>query len=158
MPDSVRLRDAEELDPVAEFVGRLDVGRRDRRDALDIDRVRVDLGAEGNRRQQRQLVGGVVAVDVEGRVGLGVAQPLGCGEALGERQALVLHAGQDVVAGAVEDAVDAADRVAGEGLAQRLDDRDAAGRRGLEIEADARLSPPGGRARRRARREAPCWR
>ena len=79
--------DAEQLDAVAELVGRLDVGRRDRRDALDIDRVGVDLGAEGDGGQQRELVGGVVAADVEGRIGLGVAEPLGRGEALGEGEA-----------------------------------------------------------------------
>ena len=51
---------------------------------------------------------GVVAVDVEGRIGLGIAEPLRLGEAGVEGQALLLHAGQDVVAGAVEDAEDAA--------------------------------------------------
>ena len=79
--------DAEQLDAVAELVGRLDVGRRDRRDALDIDRLGVDLGAEGDRRQQRELVGGVEAVDVEGRIGLGIAEPLRLREALVEGQA-----------------------------------------------------------------------
>ena len=46
-------------------------------------------------------------LDVEGRVGLGVAEPLGVGEAPREVQALQLHPREDVVAGAVEDAVDA---------------------------------------------------
>ena len=84
-------------------------------------------------------MGGVEAVDVEGRVGLGIAEPLGLLETLGERQPLLLHAGEDVVAGAVEDAVDARDGVAGEPLAQGLDDRDRAAHRGLEIERDAVL-------------------
>ena len=79
--------DAEQLDAVAELVGRLDVGLRDRRDALDIDRVGIDLGAEGDRGQERELVRGVVALDVEGRVGLGIAEPLGVGEAVGEGEA-----------------------------------------------------------------------
>src|SRR3546814_11162778 len=39
------------------------------------------------------------------------------------------HAGQDVVAGAVEDAVDAVDAVGGEAPAQALDDGTAAGHR-----------------------------
>ena len=50
---------------------------------------------------------GVEAADVRGRIGLGVAQPLGLGQHLGEGAAGGLHLGQDVVAGAVEDAGDA---------------------------------------------------
>ena len=66
------------------------------------------LRAEGKAGQDRQLVRGVVALDVEGRVGFGIAQPLRVLQAGVEGQALGLHAGQDVVAGAVEDAEDAA--------------------------------------------------
>ena len=64
-----------------------------------------------------QLVGRIVALDVEGRIGFGIAEPLGVLEAFLEGQAFRLHAGQDVVAGAVEDAEDAGDRVAGQGFA-----------------------------------------
>ena len=53
-------------------------------------------------------MGGVEALDVEGRVGLGVAEALRVREACLEGQALELHAGQDVVAGAVEDPVERA--------------------------------------------------
>ena len=89
---------------------------------------------------------GVVALDVEGRVGLGVAQLLRVLEALGKRDALVAHAGEDVVAGAVHDAVDARDAGRAEPLAQRLDHRDAAGHRRLEAELGARfLGQPGER-------------
>ena len=70
--------------------------------------------AEGEARQDGELVGGVEAADVEGRVGLGIAEALRVGQAVLEGQALQLHARQDVVAGAVEDAVDARDRVAGQ--------------------------------------------
>jgi len=52
---------------------------------------------------------------------------------------LLLHLGQDVIAGAIEDAVDARDAVAGEPLAQSLHDRDGGGCRGFEIERDAVL-------------------
>ncbi len=84
-------------------------------------------------------MGGVVALDVEGRVGLGIAQPLRVLQAGVERDALGLHAGQDVVAGAVEDAEDAGDRIAGHRLAHRLDDRNAARHRRLVIEQHAFL-------------------
>ena len=70
------LRDAEQLDAVAEFVRRLDVGAGDALDALDIDRFGVDLACRRQRRQDRQLVGGVEAADVEGRIGFGVTEPL----------------------------------------------------------------------------------
>ena len=111
-----------------------------------MDRFGVDLRAEGEAGQDGELVGGVEAVDVEGRVGFGIAEALGVRQAGLEGQPLHLHAGEDVVAGAVEDAVDAGDLVAGERLAQRLDDRDAAGDGGLEGERHARLL---GRPRKR---------
>ena len=53
-------RDAEQLDAVAELVGPAQIVRRDRRDALDIDRRRIDLGAEREARQDRELLRGVV--------------------------------------------------------------------------------------------------
>ena len=137
MPGLGALGDAEQLDPEAELVGHLQVERRDRRNAFDMNRFGVDLRAEGEAGQDGELVGGVVALDIEGRVGLGIAETLGVLQAGLEGQPLQLHAREDVVAGAVEDAVEARDGVAGERLAQRLDDRDAAGRRGLEGERDA---------------------
>ena len=42
--------------------------------------------------------------------------------------------GQDIVAGAVEDSVDAGERIAGQTLAQRLHDRDGAADGGFEIQ------------------------
>ena len=80
-------RDAEQLDAIAELVGGLEIGRRDRRDAFDIDRVGIDLGAEGEAGQDRELLRGVVAADVEGRIGLGIAEPLRLLQAVGEGQA-----------------------------------------------------------------------
>ena len=100
-------------------------------------RIGVDAGAERERGENGELVGGVEAADVEGRVGLGVAEFLRLGEADAERQPLLLHARENVIAGAVEDAGDAPDRVAGEPLAQGLDDRHAAADRRLEGERDA---------------------
>ena len=70
------LGDAEQLDPVAEFGRHLEIERRDRRDAFDVNGLRVDLRAEGEAREDGELVGGVEAADVEGRIGLRVAEPL----------------------------------------------------------------------------------
>ena len=132
-------RDAQQLDAVAEVVGGLDVRLRDALDALDVDLVEGDAGAEGEARQQGELVGGVEAADVEGGIGLGVALRLRFLEDIGEGAMLFQHLRQDVVAGAVEDAVDAADLVGGQRFAHGLDDRDAAGDRRLEVERDAVL-------------------
>ena len=132
-------RDAEQLHAIAEFVGGGKIGRRNRGNAFDIDRALVDLGAEGEARQDRELLRGVVALDVESRIGLGIAEPLRFLQTLGERHLVLLHPGQDVVAGAVEDAVDALERVAGQPFAQGLHDRNGAADRGLEIKRDVML-------------------
>ena len=50
--------------------------------------VPIDAGAERQMGEDRQLLGGVAAVDVQRRVGLGVAQPLGLGDRVGVRRAL----------------------------------------------------------------------
>ena len=100
----------------------------------------------------------VVALDVEGRIGLGIAQPLRILQAGVEGQALGFHAGQDVVAGAVEDAEDAGDRIAGHRLAHRLDDRDAAGDRRLVVEQHALLLGDLGKRDAVLAKAAPCWR
>ncbi len=103
-------------------------------DALDRDRRGVDLGAEGKRGKDRELVGGVEAADVEGWIRLRVAKPLRLGEADLERQLLGLHARQNIVAGAVENAGDALDRVSRQTFAQGLDDRYPAADRGFVVE------------------------
>ena len=103
-------------------------------DALDRNRLGVDLGPEGKRGENRELVRRVEAADVESRVRFGVAEPLSLAEADVERQVVGLHARQDVVAGAVEDAGDPLDRVSGQTLAQGLDDGYAAADRRLEKE------------------------
>ena len=93
--------------------------------------------AERDAGDDRRLRSGVVALDVGGRVGLGVAERLGLGEGVGVGRAGLGHAGEDVVGGAVDDAHHPGDALADQRLAQRADDRDAAGHRGLEEEVDA---------------------
>ena len=127
-------RDAEKLDAIAELIGGLEIGGRDRGDAFDVDRGRVDADAEGQARQDRKLLRGVVALDVERRIGFGVAQPLRLGETFLERQPLALHARQHVIACTVQNSINPRDGVAGQSLPQRLHDRNGAADRGLEIE------------------------
>ena len=81
----------------------------------------------------------VEAFDVEGRVGFGITKLLCVCQALGEADALVPHTAEDVVAGAVHDAIDAGDAGRAEALAQRLDHRDAAGDGCFEAELGPRF-------------------
>ena len=131
--------DAEQFYAIPEIRSGLQILRRDRRDSLDIDRVFSNLRAEREARQDRKLLRGVMTVDVERRIGLGIAEPLGVLQALIERQPLLLHPRQDVIAGAVEDTVDTIDLGAGKPFAQRLDRRDRRTYRGLEVQGGAGL-------------------
>ena len=94
---------------------------------------------EREAREDRGLLRGVVALDVGGRVGLGVAEALRVGEHVLELGALGVHAVEDVVGRAVDDAHDPLHAVAGERVAQRPDDRDRAGRGGLVVDLRADL-------------------
>ena len=94
---------------------------------------------EGEAGEDGGLLRGVVAVDVGARVRLGEAELLGRGEGVLEAVALGVHAVEDVVRGAVDDAEDALDAVAGEALAQRPDDRDRPADGGLVVELGADL-------------------
>ena len=59
-------------------------------------------------RQQRQFVRGVEAANIEGGIGLGIALVLRFLQHIVEAPTLLLHLSEDVIAGAVEDAIDAA--------------------------------------------------
>ena len=137
------LTDPEQLHAVAELVGPGEVLGGDRGNAFHVDGALLDLGAEGEAGQDRELLRRIMTFNVEGGVGLGVAEPLRLLQAVGKGKLLLLHARQDVIAGAVEDAVDARQRIARQALAQGLYDRDGA--------ADPRPS----RAPRRSSRQAP---
>ena len=104
-------RDPEQLDPIPEFVGRLEIFRGERGNALDVDRGGIDLGAERKARRNRQLLRGVVAFDIEGRIGFRIAQALRVLQTLRKCELLALHAGEDVIAGAVENSIDARERI-----------------------------------------------
>ncbi len=98
----------------------------------------VDLGAERERGEDRELVRRVKAADVECRIGLGIAKLLRLAETDLERKMLGLHAREDIVAGAVEDARDPPNRIAGQALPEGLDDGYAAADRGFEEQLSAR--------------------
>ena len=143
------LGDREQLHDVAELARRAMSSAVMLGDALAVHVAGDDARAERDRRDDRGLRRGVEALDVGGRVGLGVAERLRLGERVGERRARLGHAGEDVVRRAVDDAHHAPDAVAGERLAQRPHQRDAAGDRRLEQQVDARRPRPSRTAPRR---------
>ncbi|OQC12598.1 MAG: hypothetical protein BWX79_01137 [Alphaproteobacteria bacterium ADurb.Bin100] len=126
------LGDAQQLDAVAQLFGVPDVGGTEFGNAFDIGLVKLHGDAKRDGRHDRGFMGGVHAFDVKRGVGLGIAQALGFLEHHVKVQPLVAHLGQDEVGGAVDDARDPLDAVGRQALAQRLDDRDAAGDRRLE--------------------------
>ena len=103
-------------------------------DAFDVDVLRLHPETVGQRGQDADLVQRIVTVDVQRRLGLGIALGLRVLEHLVEIRPLLLHPGEDVIAGAIDDAVELRDAVADKPFAQRFDDGDAAAHAGLVIE------------------------
>ncbi len=135
-----RSRDAQQLDAVAELAGEGDVQRRDVAGCIHLHPGEIDLAAEGDAREDGKLVGRVNPVDIEAGIRLGIAQALGIGEHIGEFAAGLAHDREDVVAGTVEDAIDAVDPIAGQPFPEGLDDGDAAGHGRLIAEAPEPLA------------------
>ena len=95
-------RDAcEELDAISEIRGVFHVVAGEIADALDLNLLKRGLEAVCERGEDAGLVRRVETVDVERRIRLGVAELLRILEDFVEGLALVLHAGENVVAGAV---------------------------------------------------------
>ena len=128
--------DTQELDAVSKLVRPGEILGSDRGDALHVDRTLIGFGPERQACQDCELLRRVMAFDVEARISLGVAEPLRLPQALGKRHLLLLHAGQNVIAGAIEDSVDARRRVARKPLAHRFHNGNGAADCGFEIERD----------------------
>ena len=104
------LADGEELDDIPRVAGGIDHRLVDRADAFAVDRIERDGRVEGERGQERSLLGGVVAVDIRRRVGLGEPECLRVGEDLIEVRAFPVDPVEDVVGRAIDDAHDPAAR------------------------------------------------
>ena len=128
------LADGEQLHHPAERPGGQDVGRGDLGDALAVHVRRGHRGVEGQAGQDGRLRGRVEPLHVGGRVGLGVAERLRLLQGLGEARAGGVHPVQDEVGGAVDDAEHPVHGVPGQRLAQRAQQRDGAGHRGLVVQ------------------------
>src|SRR6266480_5318085 len=97
----------------------LDVRARQLFDSFPEAFLELHRDAEGERRQDGELVRGVDALDVEARIGFGVAAPLRFAEGGREIDAAVAHLGKNEVRRAVDDAGDPFDAVRGQAFAQR---------------------------------------
>ena len=137
MPSGAERGAAEQLDRVAELLREGDVVAVERVDALVRHLIDADVGMERDRREDRDLRGGIGAVHVLRGVGLRVAELLGARERLGVALALLRHRRQDEVGRAVDDADDLAHARGEHRLAQHLDDRDGGAHGGLEAELRA---------------------
>ena len=126
-------RDAQKFDAVAEFFGIFDVAAVEPADAFEIAGLEIDRRTERQRAHDGDFMPRVVAFDIEGRVGFGIAQSLRFFQYVGKRAAFFAHFAQDEIAGAVDDAGDAADAVGRQAFAQGFDDRDAARHRRFKL-------------------------
>ena len=145
------MRAANQPDGVAQLVRVLEIERQDAPDAFGVNIGRRNLLAERQRRQDRELRARIEAIHVGARIGLGVAQPLRLLQDVVERRAVLLDFGEDVVAGAVQDAVQRGDAVARNAFAQHGVNRDSAGHARLHRQVDAgrdRAIPDFGAAQR----------
>ena len=117
--------------------GVAEIHLRDSPDAFHEDVGGRDLLAECQRRKQHELGARVKAIDIGAGVGLGVSQTLRLFQHRGKRHVALFHFGEDVVAGAVQDAVERLHAVARNALAQHRMNRDAAAHAGLHRQIDA---------------------
>ena len=133
----VGANDGEEFDGVAEAFGEGEIGEGDFLDAFDMNEVLGNPEAVGEGGEDDGFVGGVPTGDVEGGIGFGEAFVLGFLEGILVAEAGLGHAGEDVVAGAVDDAVDGDDVIADEAFLEDLNDGDATGDGGFEVDGHA---------------------
>ena len=113
-------------------VGKINLA--DARDALDRNLADFDRLPEGNHGEDGDFIPGVVALDVHGGVGLGVARSLCLAQSLAERAATLLHLRQDVIGGAVEDAVNRAEVLPRKPFADGVKNGHSAGHAGFDAE------------------------
>ena len=129
------------------------------RDALGRGDVRHrHVAAEGQRRQDGRLGGGVVPVHIGAGVALGEAQALRLGQRLVYETTLLRHRRQDEVGRAVDDPHDPTDPLAGQGLTKGPDEGDGPRHGRLVEEVDPGRRGGIGQGRPVGGEQTPCWR
>ena len=123
-------------DGAGEIAGVTEVDGGDGGDGLGDDLFRIDGDAKGEAHEDRELGAGIEAADVFSGVGLGIASLLRLSQHRGIFRA-GFHFAEDEVAGAVEDAFNALDAVAGQALLEGGNDGDSAGHGSAVFEVPA---------------------
>src|SRR5713101_5708600 len=131
---AVPLRIRHELDGIAELARVAEVDGFDALDALAVDVRRPDADLVGDGAEDRELVGGVEALDVVRRVGLRVTGHLRFFDRGLEWQSVGAHSSEHVVGGAVDDRRQTLDAVGLQVCAEGADQWNAAADRGLEVD------------------------
>ena len=137
--DAVRtgLADGKQLDDAVHVPSGGNVLPSDGSDALPVHLVAAHARVERQGGQQGRLGGGVISLDVGGRIGLGISLGLRLGQSVVETCSRGRHLVKDVVRRAIHDSHHSGDLVTDKRLAQRPDDRDGSGHCGLVVEVDA---------------------
>ena len=135
----MRSTTARQLDRVAQALGEFDIHRSDTGDPLPHDLVAGHVVTEGDTGQNGRLGGGVIALDVGGRVPLGQAQRLSLGQNVGIVGPLLGHLGEDEVGGPVDDPHHPVDPFPGQRFSQGAHQGDGPGHRRLVQEVDTSL-------------------
>jgi hypothetical protein len=130
---------AQELDAIAHIGCCFDVSLGNRLNAFYVDLTEGHPRAECQTRQDREFVRSVEATHIETWISLCITARLRFLQHIVERAGLFRHCREDVVASAVEYAVDAAHLVGDQRLTQRLDDGDATGNGRLKIQGNTLL-------------------
>ena len=123
-------------DGAAEVAGIAEVDGRDGGDGPGNDFLGIDLDAEDEAHEDGKLGARVESAHVFSGIGFGIAPGLSLGQHLCKLGAL-LHLAEDEIAGAVENALDALDAVAGHALFEAGNDGDSAGDCGAVLEMAA---------------------
>ena len=135
---------AQQLHAIAKLVSPFEIFGCNGGDPFHINCALIDFRPESQARQNRELLRRIMALDIEGRIRFGVTEPLRLLQTLRESELLLFHTRQDVIAGAIENSIDACERIAGQALAQRFHDGNGTTDRSLEIEGDVVLLGNGG--------------
>ena len=130
--------DPQQFDGVTELAGELDVGLGDVADAFDYKCASDAPRIRGQRSEDADFMHRIMAIDIERRLGFGITEAL-CFLSTPSIRALQFHAGQNVIAGAVDDAVEVRDAVAHKAFAQRFDDGNAARHAGFIVKIGSGL-------------------
>src|SRR6266849_3570111 len=123
-------------DHATDFAGKTYVFCSKRADAFHRYIFRLKTPVERQLRQDFQLLGSIVSVDIESRIGLGETFHLCFLQSVCELHAIVGHASEYVIAGAVQDAAEALNFVSNQPTSERAHDGNATAYAGLESEAD----------------------